>query len=179
MTETAAGLAWFLVHTKAHAERLTQEALERRGFVVYLPMGQRFVTHARKREVVARPLFPRYLFVGLDPDVLPFSTVRGTYGVQWLVSGSEGRPVRVPAKIVADIQAAEIAGLWDETKPKPKSGPGLAPGDEVKHVGGALAEFAAEILSVKSGRRVEILLKRFGSSMRVTAPVARLSKLSL
>ena len=32
-----------------------------RDLAVYLPCETRFVRHARKREIVTRPLFPRYL----------------------------------------------------------------------------------------------------------------------
>ena len=63
-------LTWYVVHTKAHAERMARDALEEAGYTVLFP---HYLTVARKRNKhrefmeVMRPLFPRYMFIGAAP----------------------------------------------------------------------------------------------------------------
>jgi len=57
---------WYVVHTQPNGEGRADLNLCRQGFATYLPRYARRRRHARRQEVVKRPLFPRYLFVGLD-----------------------------------------------------------------------------------------------------------------
>ena len=57
---------WYVVHTQPNGEGRANLNLRRQGFATYLPRYARRRRHARRQETVQRPLFPRYLFVGLD-----------------------------------------------------------------------------------------------------------------
>lgn len=46
--------AWYVVHAKHQQDRIAADALERRGFAVYLPMRQTLVRHARKAQISAQ-----------------------------------------------------------------------------------------------------------------------------
>lgn len=65
--ETA--LRWYVVQTQINAEAKAAEHLALQGFSLYLPRYLKRRSHARKVDTVARPLFPRYLFVAMDVAV--------------------------------------------------------------------------------------------------------------
>ena len=100
---------WYLVHTQPQAEARVEFNLRRQGFSSYLPKYQRTRRHARKTEMVTRPLFPRYLFVALDLACDRWRTVQSTFGVsQFVLSGDE--PARVPCAVIDEIRAREGEG---------------------------------------------------------------------
>jgi transcriptional antiterminator RfaH len=60
----AAGPAWYVVHT--HAKAKAAAHLVRQGYSIHPPRYLRHHRHTRRVDTVARPLFPRYLFVTID-----------------------------------------------------------------------------------------------------------------
>ena len=60
------GQRWYVVQSQPNAERKAVMHLERQGFTTYLPRYLKRRRHARRVEIVGAPLFPRYLFVGID-----------------------------------------------------------------------------------------------------------------
>ena len=58
---------WFLVHTQPKSERKAEMHLGAQGFRTHLPAIQKTIRHARQLRTVRAPLFPRYLFLILDP----------------------------------------------------------------------------------------------------------------
>ena len=65
----AAGPRWYVVQTQANAEHKAVAHLGRQGFTTYLPRYLKRRRHARRVDIVPRPLFPRYLFVSIDVGV--------------------------------------------------------------------------------------------------------------
>lgn len=57
---------WYVVQTHINGEAKAANNLTRQGFGVYFPRYLKRRSHARRVDVVARPLFPRYLFVAID-----------------------------------------------------------------------------------------------------------------
>ena len=57
---------WYVVHTQPQGEARAKANLERQGYEVYLPRCRKWRRHARRADIVAAPLFPRYLFLRLD-----------------------------------------------------------------------------------------------------------------
>src|SRR5882724_10664674 len=97
---------WYVVHTRAQGEDRADFNLRRQGFATYLPRYLRARRHARRTETVARPLFPRYLFVALDVARDRWLTVQSTFGVSSLVIVGND-PVPLPAGVVDEIRARE------------------------------------------------------------------------
>src|SRR3569833_4086507 len=78
-------LRWYLIHTKVSGEMSAQQNLERQGYEVYLPrlvQSARFAGRWRER---VTPLFPRYLFLGLDDGRQSLRPVHSTIGVAAVV----------------------------------------------------------------------------------------------
>jgi transcriptional antiterminator RfaH len=123
--------AWYVVHTQAHAESWAAENLSRQGYEMYLPVGRRWRFHARRREVVIRPLFPRYVFVGFEAQSARLRAIFSTIGVTSLICHGDVSAC-VPKGVVECIRDAERAGEFDEAGMVAR----LKPGDRFASHGG-------------------------------------------
>jgi transcriptional antiterminator RfaH len=161
---------WYVVHTQAHAESKAAENLFRQGYEVYLPVGRRWRFHARRREVVLRPLFPRYLFVGFDAQSARWRTIFSTIGVAFLICHGDV-PARVPKGVVECIRDAERAGEFDEAGMVAR----LKPGDPVRIARGPFADLTGELQSLVAGDRVRVLLRILGRQVPTTVGLAEVA----
>ena len=97
---------WYAVQTKPRQELVAEQNLQRQGFDTYLP---RIRLRKRKRNKLVdavEPLFPRYLFIHVDPDQDSLAPVRSTLGVASLVRfGQVLQPL--PDSIIAYLRQAE------------------------------------------------------------------------
>lgn len=180
--------SWYIVHTKHQQDRICAEALERKRFGVYLPMGQRIVKHARREEVVMRPALGRYLFVGFDPEGQVgrmMSEVKRTIGVEWMIQPAGTRsPLPIPPSIVEALRRAEDAGLFDDPKcirirdasAIPNRLP--KPGDLMRVMEGPFSGFLAEVARASSEHRIEIVIKHARMGGRFTTSLAKLEKVA-
>jgi transcription elongation factor/antiterminator RfaH len=96
------GKRWFAVFTLPNKEAQARLGLARQGFEVFIPQRFRTVRHARRTTTVLRPLFPRYLFVRLDPKSARWRSINGTRGVASIVSFGD-QPTPVPINLVEAI----------------------------------------------------------------------------
>ena len=76
---------WFVVQTQPNAENKAVAHLARQGFVTYLPRYLKRRRHARRVDIVAAPLFPRYLFVVIDMTAQRWRSIYSTVGVSRLI----------------------------------------------------------------------------------------------
>jgi len=81
---------------------LAVEDLQRQGWQPFLPFHLATRRHARKFRAVRAPIFPRYLFVGLDLARDRWRSVNGTVGVQRLVMAGD-QPLPVPVGVVETL----------------------------------------------------------------------------
>lgn len=153
--------AWYVVHTHVRGEAKAELNLRRQGFRVFLPRCQRRRRHARRTEIVARPLFPRYLFVWIDIASSRWRPVLSTIGVAGLVRQGD-RPIPVPSGVVEQIEAREIAGGFAEPAPSRR----FALGDPVRVVEGAFSDLIGQIIALKDDQRVVVLLDLLGRQVR-------------
>ena len=157
-------IRWYVVHTKPNGEMRAALNLARQGFEAYLPryLGQR--RHARRIESVAKPLFPRYLFVQLDLDYDPWRTVNGTFGVSHLVSVNE-TPVPIPGSIVEATRRRETGDGYVQLDYAP-----FRPGERLEILEGPMAMHKGLFQHMKDSERVVLLLDLLGRPVRVTVP---------
>jgi len=158
---------WYVVHSQPHAELKASEHLVRQGFETFLPRCKRWRTHARKRELVSRPLFPRYLFVSFDLERTRWRSIFSTVGVSNLICQGE-LPTRVPLGAVEAIRAAEEAGLFDASQTVQQ----LQPGSLVRVATGPFADLVGRIQSMGSPGRVRVLLGILGSEIPTNMAVS-------
>ena len=153
---------WYLVYTKPRQESVAEENLQRQGFDIWLPR-LRVSRRRRGRWVEAvEAMFPRYLFIRLQPGGDDFAPIRSTRGVSGLVRvGAD--PARVPDQVVQALRQAtdpETGLLNPETR-------ALARGDLVEVLEGPF-EGLRGVFQLQSGdERVLILLDVLGKANRV------------
>lgn len=157
--------SWFVVQTQPQAESKAKRHLVNQGFTAYLPYYRRRVRHARRNEIVARPLFPGYLFVQLDPDLQRWRSINGTVGVRCILADGD-RPRCVPDRVVDEIVARE-----DETGAVKLLSPAFSPGQAVRLLTGPLTEVAALFEEARDDNRVVLLLTLLGRKVRALASV--------
>ena len=154
-------ISWYAVHTQPHAEAKALDNLLRQGYRAYLPRGRTEVRHARRRQLVLRPLFPRYLFTGLDRATMPWRPILSTFGVSSVVRAG-GEPAPVPAEIVAKLREREAAGDFD----RPSPGRALRVGELVRVTTGAFEDMLGRLVELRDEARVVVLLELLGRSVR-------------
>jgi transcriptional antiterminator RfaH len=157
---------WYVAQTHANAEFKAAGHLLRQGFSVYLPKYMKLRCHARRKEWVPRPLFPRYLFVGTGPENGRWRAIQSTVGISQLV-GFGDYPVHVPRDVIDGLQAREDERGMVAMKAEAR----FKKGQAVKFVTGALSEQIGLFDCIDDKERVVILLDLLGRQIRVQAPI--------
>ena len=159
--------AWYAVHTKPQGEFPAATHLRRQGYGVYLPVERVWVRHARKRQLVRRPLFPRYMFVAVDRGAKPWRPIQSTVGVEGLVRCGD-EPVPVRAEVIAALQAREQMGDFDQDSTMRH----LNPGDAVRIIDGPFDSLIGRLIDAGDLDRVTILFELLGRPVRAEMPAA-------
>lgn len=153
---------WYVVQTQLNGETRAAQNLMRQGYEIYLPRYLKRRRHARKVDVVARPLFPRYVFVAVDPATQRWRSIQSTFGVSHLVTNGD-QPAVVPAGVVSALKAREDSKGFVEMDARPR----FAPGDKVRVLAGAFMDNAGLFNGMADHGRVSILLNMLGRQVRV------------
>lgn len=162
-------LNWYLVHTKIRQEQCALENLERQGFSCFLPMMQIEKVRRGKVEVVAEPLFLRYLFVQLEDagTGLSWAPIRSTSGVSRLVTFGT-TPARASDELIGVLQSQCQAASTVEQL--------FTPGERVTIKDGAFAGLEA-IYQMRDGEsRVLVLIDIMSKSARLALPPGSIRK---
>jgi transcriptional antiterminator RfaH len=160
---------WYAVHCKQLKERLAAVELEKRlGLTVYLP---EVIRHFR-RQVQRAPLFPRYLFVDVNLEVVTPSQINSIPGVVRLVAFGE-MPQPVPAVVIEAIskqvdQFNAQGGLLEHR---------FHPGQTVRVKGGPLEGLEGVFVGpMDASERVRLLIEFLGRLQEVKIEVNMLEK---
>jgi transcription antitermination factor NusG len=113
---------WYVVLTNPKCEERARAGLDALGYATFLPtetVWARVPKHRQKPDQpkkvkVERPLFPGYLFFGLDKGVHPFEPVRLTDGVYSIIMNA-GEYVAMPEGVVDRMMEAAERGENDKT----------------------------------------------------------------
>lgn len=103
--------SWYLATTETNRLSAAIHELYALGFRTFVPKLRKWVSHARVRKAVERPLLGRYLFVEIDHPRQSFHTVASVRGVDGLISNPD--PLPVPAHWVDSLRMRYMAGEWD------------------------------------------------------------------
>ena len=153
-------MRWYAIYTRPHDETKALEHLLRQGYSAYLPRYRTQISHARRRQTVLRPLFPRYLFAGIDRASMRWRPILSTIGVVDVVrAGTE--PAPVPSEIVATIREREDAGGFDRLDPRQS----LRLGQLVRVTAGALEDMVGRLVELRDQDRIVVLLELLGRAV--------------
>ena len=161
--------AWCLVYTRSKQEEKAREHLEQQGFEVFLPRISKVIRHAGRRQTRIEPMFPRYLFTQLDPDVEDWTPIRSTVGVTNLVRFGR-QPGIVPPAIVEGLRAqVDEQGVIGG-----RVASDFEVGQAVRVVDGPFEGYAAIVQAKLPRERVDILLSLVGQYVSARLQVADL-----
>jgi transcriptional antiterminator RfaH len=161
------GTSWYVVQTQPQNETRAESNLHRQGFGTYLPRYLRSRRHARKSEIVSRPLFPRYMFVKFDVSRDRWRTIQSTFGVSRLILSGEV-PLTVPDAVIDEIRSREGSdGFVTLGLPA-----GVRPGSRVRLIDGIFENSIGILERIADDRRVAILLELLGREVRAFVPAA-------
>ncbi len=157
---------WYVAYTNIKSEKRAAEGLQRKGFDTFLPMMSRWTSRRHKRVLREQPLFPRYLFVDVRGGSSTFA-LRATDGIEALLV-NDGKPLVVPAKLIAEIRAEHDAGVYCEQEPR-----AMSVGMKVKIAQGPF-EGRTGVCQLVSGSRAEILIEMLTRAVLVKIGVDEL-----
>jgi len=153
---------WYAVNTHPREEFKALSHLRRQGYEAYVPRYVKAIRHARRSERVARPFFPRYLFVKLNLAVTSWRAIRSTTGVSDIVCFGE-RPAPLPAGVIEALRCQENPEGFIKLEVKSS----LKPGDSIIVLSGPFARQLGLCSGVSDDERVAILLDLLGRKVRV------------
>ena len=154
---------WYAVKCSSHRESVASSHLQNQNFPVFLPLRQVTRRHARKFELVLRPFFPGYLFVSLDLKRDRWRSINGTYGVAHLVMQGDW-PAPAPVGIVESLhEKCNERGVLRQFAD-------IEPGQSVRIIEGAFADFIGELDRLDADDRVRVLLELMGGQTPIFLP---------
>lgn len=152
-------MSWYAVYTRPQAEVRAWENLLRQGYAAYLPRCRTEISHARRRQVVLRPVFPRYLFAGVERRAQCWRPLLSTQGVCDVVRAGD-EPMPVAPELIAALREQEKAGAFDRlTRP-------LRLGELVRIGAGAFEDMIGRLVELREQDRVVVMLDILGRTVR-------------
>ena len=107
-----------------------------------------------------RPLFPGYMFVSFDPEIIKWTKINSTYGVSKILTLSNN-----PAEISSDL-VLELKNRY-EININPKQNEKLQKGDAIKFYTGPFCDLIAKVESMDENNRIWVLLEAMGGRQRL------------
>ena len=95
-------MPWYVARTKPRKELQAAATLTQRGIQVYLPTLRKHKPRAGRRDW--EPLFPGYLFAGLDVPSDRWLAARSAPDVAYFL-GEQGRPTALPEAFIPELMA--------------------------------------------------------------------------
>ncbi|WP_318366337.1 transcription/translation regulatory transformer protein RfaH [Enterobacter sp.] len=108
--------AWYLLYCKRGQLQRAQEHLQRQSVNCLTPMITLEKIVRGKRTTVEEPLFPNYLFVEFDPEVIHTTTINATRGVSHFVRFGAS-PATVPATVIEQLATWQLEDITDPDTP--------------------------------------------------------------
>ncbi|WGD55353.1 transcriptional activator RfaH [Bradyrhizobium sp. CB1650] len=153
---------WYVVQTRPHAEVKVAMHLGRQGFDIYIPRYLKRRRHARRVEMVAAPLFPRYVFVAIDVTAQRWRSIQSTFGVARLVCNGD-YPAEVPESVIGGLRSSEDERGFVRLENRSV----FRLGDKVRILDGAFSACLGLFEGMPDGERIAILLDMLGRKVRI------------
>jgi transcriptional antiterminator RfaH len=151
---------WLVANCHANQESVAIENLVRQNYEAYCPMMLKRRSHARRVEEVARPLFPGYMFVHVDPVRERWRPILSTIGIRTVVHFGE-RLGALNDEFIHSLRMREKDGL---ILPPETS---YQVGQRVRINSDAFDGVVATVLSVDEKQRLTILMDILRRQVRI------------
>lgn len=108
--------AWYLLYCKRGQLQRALEHLERQAVNCLAPTIELEKIVRGKRTTVSEPLFPNYLFIEFDPEIIHTTTISATRGVSHFVRFGN-QPATVPSKVIHQLSVYKPQDVADPQTP--------------------------------------------------------------
>jgi len=163
---------WYLAQLKPNGFDRAVINLKRQGFEAFMPVRDMIVRRGRAKQICKRPLFPGYIFVGVDRAAPQWSVINNTLGISSLVSFGSNEPTPLPDGLMAGL----MARCGDEDVLLPPDD--LKIGDHIRAVSGPFADYLATIETIPNEKRLGILFEFMGQKKRAIIHINDIEKIS-
>ncbi|KZL17509.1 transcription termination/antitermination protein NusG [Pseudovibrio sp. WM33] len=172
-----AELDWIVVQTNPRCELRACAGIEATGALTYLPMIPALRKRKRGKKAIetSKPMFSRYLFVGLNRKVgMTCDQVRSCDGVEKILAAEPDAPAYlVSAREMELIMEAEKSAQLEK---KSVEGQAFEVGDNVVLIAGAFVDCRGQVQDIKSnGESLRVELDVFGRSTNVIVPLDKVA----
>lgn len=152
---------WVAAFTAPNVENSVADLVRAMDYSVLLPTAVVEMRHARRTMMVDRPVFPRYVFIGIphERSWYPLKTVSGLGGI--LSQNGVPQPMHVKSVDLLKKAIEADAFLVEDKSP-------FKEGDKVKvSIGmGEVEAFVEKVIHTLPARRVDIMFSMFGKEHR-------------
>ncbi len=155
------GERWYVAVTQPLKERYAADNLANQGYRHFLPLQMSTSRHARQYRTRLAPVFPRYLFVILDPNRGRWRSINGTFGVQHLITERDAPLAVRPGVVETLVASSDPRGVLIF---RPSS---LSPGDRVRLTSGPFAGALGVLQGLEASGRVRVLMEFMGAATPV------------
>lgn len=157
------GGKWFCIVTNPNCQLRASLELYSLGYRTFMPKIKKWVSHARVRKAVEKPLLGRYVFVEVDYPRQDFGTIKAVNGVETIISNL-GAPCAFPAHWIEGFLERYLAGEWDFVTQEPvryvdgggeiqvRKNPQAPIGARVRIIEGEFNDMLATITNRKHGK---------------------------
>jgi transcriptional antiterminator RfaH len=150
---------WYVAAATPRKERFALANLHNQGFTTFYPM-----MHKAQPGKTAMPLFPGYIFVGLNPHRARWQSINGTFGIRYLVGPRGALPSSVPAPVMDELFHRFPLGVHETPACR------FHRGDRVDVMTGAFAGIPATFEDMLSHDRIRVLLDWLNTKVAVIMP---------
>ncbi len=165
-------LRWVAVYTNIRKERLVARLLAHRGYEALFLHYSKTMKHARKTRRDLVPLFPRYLFAGIE-DLSSVPSINRVMGVAAVVCCRD-QALEIPPPVIEELRARGNAdGLVTWTGEGELERRRFNRGEQVNIIEGPLTGFLAYVV-LDAGHQVRLWVNQMfqGEVEAVVAPDA-------
>lgn len=153
---------WYVAAVVPRKERFALANLHNQGFATFFPLLHR--VRSPKGTASVSPLFPGYIFVGLDPQRIRWQSINGTFGIRYVVGPRGALPSAVPSAVMDELFQRFPQGAHYVPECR------LRPGDPVNVTTGAFAGIPATFEDMLSQDRIRVLLSWLNTQVAVVMP---------
>jgi transcription antitermination factor NusG len=162
---------WYTLATKSRHEKVVKDALDLKGYEVFLPLRTVIKKWSDRKKRLQEPLFKGYLFVNM-----PYKRripVLETEGVVRIVMFN-GRPGVLHESEVRTIQ--KILDMNHHHGVTIEAIEGMVLGDNVEVIDGPLTGIQGQYAAIKNENRLVISIDSIGKSLAVEVPLDSVRK---
>ena len=146
---------WFIAQIKPNSYDIAIQNLERQGYETFLPKMQ--ITQRQKQKFINKNIyvFPGYLLVCFNPDLIPWAKINSTYGVTKILAFNN-KPAEISSYLILELKKRY------EFNSNPTQNEKLQRGDSIKFYTGPFADIVAKVERVDEKKRIWVLLEAMG-----------------